>query len=54
MRIRRVILIPAILALGVAGPVLAGSGISVAAVHAPSAHVLAAANSGVPDVFYHC
>ena len=37
MRIRRAI-VPAILALGVAGSVVAGSAVSVAAAHAPSAH----------------
>lgn len=42
MSIRRAI-IPAILALGVAGSVLAGSAAPVAAGHAPSAHVQAAA-----------
>jgi hypothetical protein len=37
MRIRRAV-IAAILALGAAGSVVAGSGISVAAGHAPSTH----------------
>jgi len=37
MRIRRAI-VPAILALGVAGSVVAGSAVSVAAAHAPSTH----------------
>jgi hypothetical protein len=45
MRIRRVI-IPAILALGVAGSLLAGSATSVAAGHAASTHVVAAGTSG--------
>jgi hypothetical protein len=47
MRIRRVI-IPAILALGVAGSLVAGSAVSAAAGHAPSARtqvVAAAATS---------
>ncbi len=54
MRVGRAILIPAILALGVAGPVLAGSGISVAAGHAPSAHVLVTASSTTVDTYHHC
>jgi hypothetical protein len=41
MRIRRAI-IPAILALGVAGSLVAGSAVSAADGHAPSAHVIAA------------
>jgi hypothetical protein len=51
MRIRRA-LIPAILTLGVAGSVLAGSAISVAAAPAPSAHVQAAA-AGSQVTHYH-
>lgn len=44
MRIKRVIIIPAILALGAAGAVMAGSAAPLAAAHAPAAHtsVLAA------------
>ena len=42
MRIKRTIIIPAILALSAAGSILAGSSIPVAAAQAPSAHVLAA------------
>ncbi|HYB86280.1 MAG TPA: hypothetical protein VEC76_05480 [Streptosporangiaceae bacterium] len=45
MRIRRVI-IPAILALGVAGSLLAGTATSVTAAHAASTHVVAAGTSG--------
>jgi hypothetical protein len=41
MRIRRAI-IPAILALGVAGSLVAGSAVSAPDGHAPSAHVVAA------------
>ncbi len=52
MRIGRAIIIPAILALGVAGSILAGSAAPVAAVHAPGVHVQAAAPAG-PDIFYH-
>ncbi len=50
MRIRRA-LIPAILTLGVAGSVLAGSATSVAAAHAPSAQVQAAGSS--QSTHYH-
>jgi hypothetical protein len=53
MRIRRAIIIPAILALGVAGSVLSGSAMSAAAGHAPSVHVQAAGSSAAPGVFYH-
>ncbi len=52
MRIGRAIIIPAILALGVAGSILSGSAMPVAAVHAPSVHVEAAVAS--PDVMYYC
>jgi len=37
MRIRRAIILPALLVLGVTGSVVAGSAISAAAGHAPSA-----------------
>lgn len=53
MRIGRAIIIPAILALGVAGSVLTASGMSAAAGHAPRVHVEAAASSATTDVFYH-
>jgi len=53
MRIRRAIIIPAILALGATGSIMAGSAMSVAAGHAPSVHVQAAATSGTPNMFYH-
>ncbi len=44
MRIRRTIIIPAILALSAAGSILAGSAVPAAtAAQAPSAHVVAAA-----------
>ena len=42
MRIRRTIIIPAILALSAAGSILAGSAVPVAAAQAPSVHVVAA------------
>jgi hypothetical protein len=53
MRVGRAIIIPAILALGVAGSALSGAGIAVAAGHAPSAHVQAVAASAAPATFYH-
>jgi hypothetical protein len=49
MRIRRDLIIPAILALGVAGSLLTGSAVPVAAANTPSVHVLAAA----PNMPYH-
>jgi hypothetical protein len=49
MRIRRTILIPAILALSVAGSILAGAAAPVAAAQAPSAHVVATSNL----IYYH-
>ena len=53
MRIGRVLIIPAILALSAAGSILAGSAMPVAAVHAPSVHAQAAAVSSVPNIYYH-
>jgi hypothetical protein len=53
MRIGRAIIIPAILALGVGGSILAGSAAPVAAVHAPSVHVQADAAPTGPYTFYH-
>jgi hypothetical protein len=43
MTIRRTIVIPAILALSVAGSIAAGSAVSVAAAQTTSVHVVAAA-----------
>jgi hypothetical protein len=51
MRIRRSIIIPAILALSAAGSVLAGSAATLTAAAAPSAAV-ATASSARPDVFF--
>ena len=53
MRIGRVIIIPAILVLGAAGSILAGPAIPIAAAHAPSMHVQAAAPSANPNLYYH-
>jgi hypothetical protein len=49
MRIRRDLFIPAILALGVAGSLFTGSAMPIAAAHAPSVNVQAAA----PNMFFH-
>jgi hypothetical protein len=49
MRIRRAIVIPAILTLGLTGSILAGAATHVAAVPASSAHVVAAS----PNVMLH-
>lgn len=53
MRIGRAVIIPAVLALGVAASLLTGSAMSAAAGPAPSAHVQAAAVSAAPNTFYH-
>ena len=53
MRIGRVIIIPAMLALSVAGSLLTGSAMSAAAGHDASGHVPAAAVSASPDTYYH-
>jgi hypothetical protein len=52
MRIRRTIIIPAILALGAAGSILAGSAASAAAAQASAVHVVAATASASPN-FVH-
>ena len=49
MRIKRTIIIPAILALSAAGSILASSAVPAAAAQAPSSHVLAA----VPQYYYN-
>lgn len=53
MRIGRAIIIPAILAFGMAGSILAGSAAPVAAGHAPSVQAQKAAHGAAPDIFYH-
>ena len=54
MRIRRALIIPAILALGVAGSALSGSAMAVATGHASGVHVQAAAvASAHPGIYYH-
>ena len=52
MRIRRITLIPVILALSVAGSILAGSAVPVVAAQAPAAHVLAASSSAKSATYY--
>jgi hypothetical protein len=57
MRIGRAIIIPAILALGVAGSTVAGSAIAVAAGHlhpqGSSVHVQSKIAYGDPNFYYH-
>jgi hypothetical protein len=54
MRIRRsIIIIPAILAFGVAAAAAAGSEIAAAASHASSAHVQTVTAVSNPGVMYH-
>jgi hypothetical protein len=53
MRIKRALIVPAILALGAAGSVMAGSALPLAAAHAPAAHVLVTASNGAPGTYYH-
>jgi hypothetical protein len=53
MRIGRAIIIPAIVALGVAGSVLPGAEIAMAAAHAPAAHVHTAVHISFWGVYYH-
>jgi hypothetical protein len=52
MSIRRTIIIPAILALGAAGSILAGSAVPAAVAQAPAAHVLAATSAVHPSIYY--
>lgn len=52
MSIRRTIVIPAILALGAAGSILAASAAPAAVAQAPAAHVLAATSTAQPNIFY--
>jgi len=53
MRIIPGIIIPAILALGVAGAILSGAEMTVAAAHAPGAHAHVVAMSSIPLSKYH-
>jgi hypothetical protein len=53
MRIRRAIIIPVILTLGLAGSSLAGTAAPSAAAHMSSIHVQAQGSAAVPRVFFH-
>jgi hypothetical protein len=53
MRIRRAIIIPAILALGIAGAALSASEIAAAATHASSVHSQETTTITSPGVMYH-
>jgi hypothetical protein len=53
MRISRDIIIPAILALGAAGSIVAASAVPAVAAQAPAAHVQASAVSAHPDTWYY-
>jgi hypothetical protein len=53
MHIGRAIIIPSVLALGVAGSLLTGAAIPVAAAHGTSVHVQAAAAPTNPKMLYH-
>ena len=53
MRIGRAIIIPAILALGVAGTVLPGAEIAMAAGHAPAVHVTTTTHPMISDTYFH-
>ena len=53
MRIGRKIIIPAILALGAAGSILASSAASATVAQAPAAHVLATTSHAIPNLYYH-
>ena len=52
MSIRRTVIIPAILALGAAGSILAGSAATAVVAQAPEAHVLAATYASGPNLHY--
>jgi len=53
MNVRRAIIIPAILALGVAGSLLPGLAMSATAGPAASVHVHVVAAPASPNVYYH-
>jgi hypothetical protein len=54
MRVIPGIIVPAILALGVAASILSGAEMSVAAAHAPSVHVHVVAAAAAPNVYHRC
>jgi len=51
MRVKRAVIVPAILALGLAGSILVGSSASAAVTQASGSH--ATASSVSPNSFYH-
>jgi hypothetical protein len=53
MRIGRALIIPAILAFGLAGSLLTGSAMSAAVAQAPSVQVHVTAATANPNMFYH-
>jgi hypothetical protein len=53
MRVGRAILIPAILTLSVAGSVLSGTGMAVAAAHPPTVQVHVIGSFGITNTYYH-
>lgn len=53
MRIGRAIIIPAILALGVAGTVLPGAEIAMAASNAPAVHLHITSHRMLTESFFH-
>jgi hypothetical protein len=53
MHIGRAIIIPAILALGASGSILAGSAVAVSVAQAPAAHAQLTAARQVPNLYYH-
>ena len=53
MRVGRAILIPTILALSVAGSVLSGSGMAVAAGQPPAVHGFVITPIGTYNTYYH-
>jgi fructose-1-phosphate kinase PfkB-like protein len=53
MRIGRATIVPAIVALGAAGAILAGSAASVTAATAPSTHVSSTVSAMSPDTLYN-
>lgn len=53
MRIRRAVIIPAILTLSAAGSILAASPVPAVAAQAPTAQVVAAAPHAIPGFVYN-
>lgn len=53
MQFGRAIIIPAILALGASGSILAGSAVAVSVAQAPAVHSQLTASHQVPKLLYH-